>query len=131
MKYTNSLLILVIFSLLPIAGCIQGQATVSLNSDGSGRVEIEAVIDPCGNAKQENIWQSYRNYLAQIKETLLESEGISAWDEVEWKVLPNGKYYFKGLAFFESINDVAIHLGKFNANLRTFYIADANGNKVL
>jgi tetratricopeptide (TPR) repeat protein len=130
MKLNIFLLILVVFSVLPIAGCIQGQATVSLNPDGSGKIFIETVIDPCGSGKSGDIWKSYRDYLTQIKETLMQSEGIDAWSDVDWKVLPNGKYYFTGRAWFKSIDKVAFHLGQFRGNL-TAYLEDANGINIL
>ncbi len=125
MKYINRLLILVVFSLLPVAGCIQGQATVSLNPDGSGKVLLETVIDPCGVGCQD-----YRSYLLLIKESLLKSEGIDAWSQVEWKALPSGKYYFKGQAFFKSVDEVAIHFGKLKCNLQAMWLADANNRIV-
>lgn len=132
MKFINRLLFIIISLLLPIiAGCIQGQATVSLNPDGSGKVIIETVMDPCGIATSAGMWESYRNYLAQIKESLLGSEGIDAWSNVEWKVLPSGKYYFKGEAYFKSINDVAIHLGKIKCKLKAYMVEDANGEKAV
>ncbi|MEN6384815.1 MAG: tetratricopeptide repeat protein [Phycisphaerales bacterium] len=130
MKKINKLLILLTFSLLPVAGCIQGQATVSLNSDGSGKIFIETVIDPCTSQSYGDVWQSYRTYLTQIKNTLMQTEGIDSWSEVEWKILPNGKYYFTAKAWFNSINKVAFHLGQFRGNLNA-YLEDVNGTKTL
>ena len=125
MKHINRLLILVVFSLLPVAGCIQGQATVSLNPDGSGKISLETVIDPCGVGCQD-----YRSYLLLIKESLLKSEGIDAWSDVEWKALPSGKYYFKGQAFFKSVDEVAIHFGQLKCNLQAMWLEDANNRIV-
>ena len=127
MKNIYYLLILIV-CMLPIAGCIQGQATVSLNSDGSGKLNIEVVIDPCCAQIQGSGWGAYRTYLTQIKDSLLQSEGIDAWSQVEWKALQNGKYYFKGQAYFNSIDNVVIHLGQYKANLKAIFIKDANGN---
>jgi tetratricopeptide (TPR) repeat protein len=126
MKYINRLLILVVFSLLPVAGCIQGQATVSLNPDGSGKIFFETVIDPCSVGCQD-----YRSYLLLIRESLLKSEGIDAWSQVDWKKLPNGKYYFKGQAFFKSVDNVAIHFGQLKCNLQAMWLADSNDRKIV
>ncbi len=128
MKYIRDLLFFFILFLLPISGCIQGQATVSLNHDGSGKVMIEAIIDPCIIGEYEGIWQAYRAYLGRIKETLLKSQGIAAWRQVEWKILPNGRYYFRGQAYFESINDFVIYAGRSKINLNAYYIRDANNS---
>lgn len=127
MKHINSLLILVIFLLLPFAGgCIQGQAVVSVNPDGSGKVAFETVVDSCGTSVQ-----SYRDYLLAVKESLLKSEGISAWEQVDWKKLPNGKYYFKGQAYFKSIDNVAVYFGQHKCNLQAIWLADSNSGRIV
>jgi tetratricopeptide (TPR) repeat protein len=117
--------------MLPIAGCIQGQATVSLNSDGSGKMIIELAIDPCSSQIQGNEWGTYRTYLTQIKDSLLQSEGIDAWSQVEWKNLPNGKFYFKGMAYFNSIDEVVIHLGQTKANLKAIFLKENSHANIL
>jgi tetratricopeptide (TPR) repeat protein len=122
----NRLLILVIFSLLPIGGCIQGQATVSLNPDGSGKVIFETVLDPCGSGVQD-----YRSYLLALKESLLKSEGIDAWSQADWKVLPSGKYYFRGQAFFKSVDSVVVYLGPLKCSLQALWLADSNEGRLI
>ncbi|HBG25809.1 MAG: hypothetical protein A2Y10_14735 [Planctomycetes bacterium GWF2_41_51] len=119
MKYNGYLLILAVFSVLPIAGCIQGQATVSLNPDGSGKLFLEMVINTTDAKGQEDV-------LNQVKKSLLMSEGIDAWKNVSWRFLNNGKFYFKGESYFRTINDVALQLGNFESNLKIYYIEDEN-----
>lgn len=123
-KLNNYLLIFVAFCLLPLAGCIQGQATVSLNQDGSGKVLIETVIDIPDSQDSADKYQTYYNILTQTKNSLLMSEGIDAWKNVDWKFLDNGKFYFKGEAYFKSINDVAIHFGDYKSNLKIYCIEE-------
>lgn len=127
MKYINNLLISLVFFLLPVAGCIQGQATVFLNPDGSGKVTIETVLDTYNAKEKAKIWQEYQNAIAQIKESLLKSEGVDAWTNVDWRIMENGKLYFKGQAYFKSINNVAINLGDLKGNLRVYYYENENG----
>jgi tetratricopeptide (TPR) repeat protein len=62
---------------------------------------------------------------------LTESEGIEAWSDVDWRVLDNGKFYFKGHAFFKSINDVNIYLGNIKGNLKVSYQRNENQNCIL
>ncbi|OQA03723.1 MAG: photosystem I assembly protein Ycf3 [Planctomycetes bacterium ADurb.Bin401] len=122
-KHRDYLLILVVFCLLPVAGCIQGQATVSLKPDGSGKVLIETVIDLPDSGDPDK-YQTYYKILNQTKNSLLMSEGIDAWQNVDWKFLNNGKFYFKGEAYFANINDVTIQVGKNKSNLKIYYIEE-------
>ena len=131
MKRTEYLLLLLIPMCL-IAGCIQGQASLSLNPDGSGSIKFEALYDPhCCRDNPTEISQTFQSFIEQIKNTLTESEGIEAWKDVDWRVLDNGKFYFKGQAFFKSINDVNIHPGNIKGNLKVSYQRNENQNCIL
>jgi len=120
MKQTKYLL----FLLLPLiffAGCINGQAVVSLNPNGSGKIAFEGLYDPCSLEEGADVSQTFRGFIEDIKNTLLKSEGIDAWKDVDWRVLGNGKFYFKAQAYFKSINNVSIYLGNMKGNLKAFY----------
>jgi len=123
MKY---LLVSLLLPLLFVSGCIQGQATVFLNPDGSGKIEIETVTDPCSIGSDAKSWQAYQGFTTQIKNSLIKSEGIDAWTDVDWRVLTNGKLYCKGEAYFKAIDDVVIYLGNLRCNLRT-YLTNESG----
>jgi hypothetical protein len=133
MKRTEYLLLLLF--LLPlslVAGCIQSQASLSLNPDGSGSIKFEGLYDPhCCRDNPTEISQTFQSFIQQIKNSLTESEGIEAWNDVDWRVLGNGKFYFKGQAFFKSINDVNIHLGNIKGNLKVSYQRNENQNCIL
>lgn len=133
MKRTEYLLLLLL--LLPlslIAGCIQGQASLLLNPDGSGSIKFEGLYDPhCCRDNPTDVSQTFQSFIEQIKNTLAESEGIEAWNDVDWRALDNGKFYFKGQAFFKSINDVNIHLGNIKGNLKVSYQRNENQNCIL
>ncbi|MGD0786191.1 MAG: tetratricopeptide repeat protein [Sedimentisphaerales bacterium] len=132
MKRTEYLLLLLILPLSLVAGCIQGQASISLNPDGSGSIKFEELYDPhCCRDNPTEISQTFQSFIKQIKNTLTESEGIEAWSDVDWRVLDNGKFYFKGHAFFKSINDVNIYLGNIKGNLKVSYQRNENQNCIL
>ncbi|MFA5291974.1 MAG: Ig-like domain-containing protein [Phycisphaerae bacterium] len=120
MKQTKYLL----FLLLPLiffAGCIRGQAVVSLNPNGSGKIMFEGLYDPCSLKEEPDVSQSFRGFIEDIKNTLLKSEGIDAWKNVDWRVVGNDKFYFRAQAYFKSIDDVTICLGNMKGNLKAFY----------
>jgi tetratricopeptide (TPR) repeat protein len=131
MKRTEYLLLLLLPVCL-IAGCIQGQASLSLNPDGSGSIKFETLYDPhyCID-NSTDVSGVFQSFIAQVKNTLTESEGIEAWSDVDWRTLDNGKFYFKGQAFFKSINDVNIHLGNIKGNLKVSYQRNENQNCIL
>jgi tetratricopeptide (TPR) repeat protein len=121
-----------LFLLLPlffVSGCIQGQAALSLNPDGSGSIKIEGLYDPsCCRDNSTDISRTFQSFIQQIKYSLTESNGIEVWKDVNWRILDNGKYYFKGQAYFKSINDVNIYLGNIKCNLKAFYQRNENQN---
>jgi tetratricopeptide (TPR) repeat protein len=132
MKRTEYLLLLLILPLSLVAGCIQGQASLSLNPDGSGSIKFEGLYDPhCCRDNPTDVSQVFQSFIEQIKNTLAESEGIEAWNDMDWRILDNGKFYFKGQAFFKSINDVNIHLGNIKGNLKVSYQRNENQNCIL
>jgi hypothetical protein len=121
MKRTEYLLLLLL-PLSLVAGCIQGQAFLSFNPDGSGVLKFEGLYDPhCCQDNSTDISQTFESFIQQMKNTLTKSEGIEVWEDVNWKVLDNGKCYFKGQAFFKSVNDVNIYIGNIKSCLKVFY----------
>jgi tetratricopeptide (TPR) repeat protein len=103
-----------LFLLLPcvfIAGCIRGQAVVSLNSDGSGKISVEGLFDyPLYHELSEDYDANEIFYLNQIK-AMISSGGFDAWSDVDWKFLDDGRCYFKGTAYFSDINRVDFFIG--------------------
>ena len=124
MKQTGWLLLL----LLPlglIAGCIQGQATLSLNPDGSGSIRFEGLYDPYFYPEDStDISQTFRVFIQQIKDTLVESQGIDVWKDVNWRILDDGRFYFSAEAYFKSLNDADIRLEDMKIGLNAFYHRD-------
>ena len=121
MKKTKYLLVFAL-PLIFTAGCIDGQAVLSINKDGSGKVTFEGLFNyPAYSAvAAENYTEVKPFFLDQIKE-MLTSGGFEAWDNVAWKFLDDGRCYFKGTAYFEDINKVDFFIGSVKSNLKFLY----------
>jgi tetratricopeptide (TPR) repeat protein len=124
MKRTGCLLLLLL-PLIFIAGCIQGQATLSLNPDGSGSIRFEGLYDPSFYPEDStDVSQTFRVFIQQIKDTLAESGGIDVWKDVNWRILDDGRFYFSAEAYFKSLNDADIRLENMKIGLNAFYHRD-------
>jgi tetratricopeptide (TPR) repeat protein len=118
MKRTNFLL----FFALPFvffSGCIDGNAVLSLNKDGSGEVTFEGLFDYPAYCYGMNLDCDAAQpfFLEQIK-TMLSSGGFETWNQVKWKFLDDGRCYFKGTAFFSDINKIDFFAGSVKGNLK-------------
>ncbi|MGA2914587.1 MAG: hypothetical protein ABSE89_00995 [Sedimentisphaerales bacterium] len=110
-----------------ITGCIDGQAVINLNKNGSGKVTFEGLFDYASYSKTKDMLpsQSEAFFLGQIKE-MITSGSFTAWNDVHWKLLGGGRCYFKGTAYFQDINKTDFYAGSFNSNLKIVW---TNGDK--
>ncbi|MHB0945916.1 MAG: tetratricopeptide repeat protein [Sedimentisphaerales bacterium] len=111
-----------LFLLLPFvfaAGCINGQAVFSLNKDGSGKVSIEGLFDYPAYCllTDEDCADGEKFFVEQLK-TMVSSGGLAAWSGVNWKVLDDGRCYFKGTAYFSDINKVDFFIGSAKTGIK-------------
>jgi tetratricopeptide (TPR) repeat protein len=130
MKRTNFLL----FFALPfvfLSGCIDGNAVLSLNPEGSGEVTFEGLFDYPAYCQEMNLdcdaVQPF--FLEQIK-TMLSSGGFDTWNKVQWKFLNDGRCYFKGTAFFSDINNIDFFVGSVESNLKLRLSAVENKSQI-
>ncbi len=124
MKKAKYLLIITLPLIFTIGGCIDGVAVLSMNNDGSGKVTFEGLFDYpayCAVTNTDCV-AAQPFFLGQIKK-MLTSGGFAAWDEVSWKLLDGGKYYFKGTAYFKDINKTDFFIGSIKSNLRIVFNA--------
>jgi len=114
-KYLLSLLLPFVF----VSGCINGQAVLSINKDGSGKVSIEGLFDYPAYCFQttSDCAAAEQFFLEQIK-TMISSGGFEAWSDVKWKILDDGGCYFKGTAYFEDINNIDFFIGSAKTGLK-------------
>jgi tetratricopeptide (TPR) repeat protein len=52
---------------------------------------------------------------------MLTSGTFETWNEVTWKLLDDGKCYFKGTAYFKDINKTDFFIGSIKSNLKILY----------
>ncbi|MBU2458271.1 MAG: hypothetical protein KKE31_06565, partial [Planctomycetes bacterium] len=124
MKQTGWLLILLL-PLVFIAGCIQGQATLSLNPDGSGSIKLEGLYKTYFYPEEStDAPQTFRIFIQQFKNTLTQSGGIDVWKDVNWRILDDGRFYFSAEAYFKSLNDADIRLEDMEIGIKALYQRD-------
>ncbi len=124
MKRTGCLLVLIL-PLILIGGCIHGQATLSLNPDGSGSVRFEGLYNPYLYPEDTaDIPQTFRVFIRQFKETLTQSDGIDVWKNVNWRILEDGRFYFSAEAYFKSVSAADIRIADNKIGLKAFYRKD-------
>ena len=60
----------------------------------------------------------------------LTKKGIAAWKDVSAKFTPDGRFHFKGTAYFESLGDLVSKDKTFDFNLEQFTLSKENGFKL-
>jgi len=120
-KKTKYLLI-IILPLIFTAGCIDGVTVLSINNDGSGKVTFEGLFDYAAYCAitDTNCVAVEPFFLSQVKK-MLTSGTFETWNEVAWKLLDDGKCYFKGTAYFKDINKTDFFIGSIKSNLKILY----------
>jgi len=120
-KKTKYLLIIAL-PLIFTAGCIDGVTVLSINNDGSGKVTFEGLFDYAAYCAitDTNCAAVEPFFLSQVKK-MLTSGTFETWKEVTWKLLDDGKCYFKGTAYFKDINKTDFFIGSIKSNLKILY----------
>ncbi len=103
-------LLVLLAACLSLVGCIDLEQTWTLNPDGSGKLLHHAVFQPFslnfdGGADPEDAMRD------AVQQTLDDSEGIAAWENVSFRLTDAGKIEFTGTAYFDDISAVKIATG--------------------
>lgn len=93
------------------AGCFETKQVITLNPDGSGKVEIDALlaVSPmmaaAGGGKAPDA-----NLIAQqsVRQMVTDSQGIDAWSGVSADVTKEGKVHIAGTAYFSDLAKVKV-----------------------
>jgi hypothetical protein len=92
-------------------GCGEGTWTWTLNPDGSGKVELDARLQPQidflggGKGSEDDPDEKARSVARNI---LAKSEGVAAWRDVSSAIAEDGRVAFKGTAYFADLGAVEI-----------------------
>lgn len=90
---------------LLLTGCYDTKQEITLNPDGTGKIEIESVflqIDPFLIKEAERA--ALKNVTNLVKSLIDQSEGVEAWRDVAFRQREDGKGYFRGTAYFQSLS---------------------------
>lgn len=117
----KTILPLLLFPFL-LVSCFQEESTYTLNPDGSGKVEFQAtfpldsMINLGGERPERTPEQKAKSAVANIFEN---SQGVSAWKDVSYKVTDEGEIQFRGTAYFDDLNRLELKMGGFDSNVLT------------
>ena len=89
-------------TLLLLAGCFETTQEFTLNPDGSGKVVHESrfqLVDFSGG--KGNPDAEARKAAAEV---IAKAKGVTAWRDVSFRRLDDGRVYFKGTAYFKNLS---------------------------
>ncbi|MCK5715072.1 MAG: hypothetical protein KAH64_03850 [Nitrosomonadaceae bacterium] len=110
------LCILVVLSALLMSGCYETKQEYVLNPDGSGKVTLQASFMHISLNDESDPEQELKD---AVKNILEKSECVDAWSDVSYKLLDDGRTYFKGTAYFRKLANLKFHnLGNTEINWR-------------
>jgi hypothetical protein len=108
-------------------GCLDIEQDYAINPDGSGKVTIHWIGATMDLGQDKGPDAKAR---AVLKEEITRAEGVDAWKDVTCVVRDDGKFEFKGTAYFRDISKVKLHSGGFSM-LSLKASKDAAGNLVV
>jgi hypothetical protein len=92
---------------LAAAGCIELEQDYTLNPDGSGKVVVRWVASPMMELGGDKSPEARAKSL--LKDEVAKSEGVDAWKDVSCQVRKDGKYEFRGTAYFRDFSALKLH----------------------
>lgn len=105
LKYIGTYFFIILMFIL--AGCLQSRHEFSLNPDGAGKViyEISYPLEDFISDEEKSIKVQA---IEEVDKILKSSKGIEVWKDVYYEITDEGKFYFKGTAYFTNISTVEI-----------------------
>lgn len=89
-------------------GCLKTHETFVLNPDGSGKVEFDYTMQQMnffGEASTPE--EGAKEMAAQLVDS---SYGVTAWQDLEWKLMDDGRVNLTGTAYFSDFNEFSMSL---------------------
>lgn len=97
---------------LTVPGCLETKQEITLNPNSSGKVvyELKQPLNPLGNISLGDSKQTAPEDSAKKEaQTILDnSKGVDVWKDISYQSNSDGKFVFKGTAYFKSFNDLQI-----------------------
>jgi hypothetical protein len=118
------------------AGCVESTYVWSLNPGGSGKVEIDARVQPPLNPFNDDMdpTETPPDLFAKgvARGILKKSEGVAAWTGVSSGIADDGRVLFKGTAYFDDLAKVKIEGDSFPMSiLRPSLVNEGDGRLVV
>ena len=111
-------------SALLLASCYDTKQEFTINPDGSGKVVHECAFQ---NVNLSNNDDDPKEALQAAIAGLIEnSKGIDSWSDVDFKLLDDGRMWFKGTAYFKKLDELEIQ----NQSMLDFSWNDQGAGKV-
>ncbi len=115
--------------ILTVPGCLETKQEITLNPNGSGKVvyELKQPLNPFGSISLGDSKQTAPEDSAKKEaQTILDdSKGVDVWKDISYQASDDGKFVFKGTAYFKSFNDLQIG-GSSKSNKDVTLKQDAN-----
>lgn len=85
-----------------LTGCFETKQEFTLNPDGSGKVVHESKfqnVSLSGNSAKPEA-----ELKASVANIINKAKGVDAWRDVSFRLLEDGRFYFKGTAYFKNLS---------------------------
>jgi hypothetical protein len=106
-----------------LSACYETRQEFTLNPDGSGKLLHECSFQ---NVNLGNKEESPEDALqAAVARIINDSKGVDAWDDVSFKLLDDGRMWFRGTAYFKKLEALEIQ----NQSMFTFKWNDIGTGK--
>jgi hypothetical protein len=104
-------LVVLAFGCFVLAGCVEGEATYTINPDGSAKVKFDVVTvkqipfagGGLGGKAEED--KDLDDLVRDALQPILQTPGVAAWKDVSAEYLPNGKLKLSGTAYVRRLQD--------------------------
>ncbi|MBI2930883.1 MAG: hypothetical protein HYY16_04475 [Planctomycetes bacterium] len=115
-----------------LLGCIDSEETFTINPDGTGNVVVRWI----GAFDAKLLFIEVVNVDEALglmtRNELVESEGVDCWKDVSWRLLDDGRYEFKGTAYFRDFSKLRLHHMNLNEGWSAFALSrDKEGNLLI
>ena len=131
MKRNLVVTLVAVFLALNIGGCIEVKRQYTINPDFSGKVTVfsvsslDNIIQGGAGGDQTDEEKSRR----AAKKMLENTSGVETWKDLSYRVTDEGKFEFRGTAYFKDFN--ALNLNTTITSSNKFILAGEGGGTVL
>ena len=112
--------LIALFLTATLTGCIEIKQEMVLNPDGSGKVILESVFSTGAPLfMEENSPDLETRMKKAVAKEMEKAEGVDAWKDVRYTMLPDGRMKLNATAYFKSANKLKLYLQGFKGPLNT------------